>query len=154
MIESVSSFKMLGVWHQNNLKWNTQSYRENRQKGYQKVVLSQGVPYRINLPTEVGVICYQTKIRPLLNQTDLGRDPTISRGRIRDHSNQESTNTWPSIPTDSLSSLLYIIQLQFYISLNSPCGDWEIKFVCMHVKSCEHEHCPNVISHIPTSKYT
>ena len=39
MIERVSSFKLLGVWHQNNLKWNTH-IENNRQKCRQMIVLS------------------------------------------------------------------------------------------------------------------
>ena len=33
MIERVSSFKLLGVWHQNNLKWNTHIEKIDKNAG-------------------------------------------------------------------------------------------------------------------------
>ena len=64
MIERVSSFKLLGVWHQNNLKWNTRI--EKIAKKASKRLFCLRECRRINLPTKVGVMCYQTKIRSLL----------------------------------------------------------------------------------------
>ena len=54
---------MLGVWHQNNLKWlcNVEeiSKRANKRLYYLKEFR------RARLPAEVGITCYLTKIRPL-----------------------------------------------------------------------------------------
>ena len=76
MIERVSSFKLLGVWQQDNLKWNTHIEKIARNSSKSLFYLREC--RRINLPTEVGIMCYQTKIRSLLESTNLGRDPTIS----------------------------------------------------------------------------
>ena len=56
----VSSFKLLGVWHQNNLKWNTHIEKIAKKAGERLFCLREC--RRINLPTEIGVMCYQTKL--------------------------------------------------------------------------------------------
>ena len=63
-VERASSFKLLGVWHQNNLKWN--KHVEEVAKKANKQLFSLRECRRANLPTEVGITCYKTKIRPLL----------------------------------------------------------------------------------------
>ena len=64
IIERVTSFKLLGVWHQNNLKWLRHveeiSKRANKRLYYLRECR------RAKLPAEVGITCYLTKIRPLL----------------------------------------------------------------------------------------
>ena len=64
IIERVSSFKLLGVWYQNNLKWRRHveeiTKRANKRLHYLRECR------RAKLPAEVGITCYLTKIRPLL----------------------------------------------------------------------------------------
>ena len=64
MIERVSSFKLLGVWQQDNLKWTI--HIEKVAKNSNKSLFCLKECRRINLPTEVGIMCYQLKMRSLL----------------------------------------------------------------------------------------
>lgn len=63
-LERVAKFKLLGVWHQNNLCWNyhiEQTVKKaNKRLYYLREVRKAG------LPTKVGLTIYCTKIRPLL----------------------------------------------------------------------------------------
>ena len=63
-IERVKSFKLLGVWHQNDLKWN-KHINEISNKACKRLFCLRECR-RANLPTEIGILCYETKIRPLL----------------------------------------------------------------------------------------
>ena len=63
-IERTSSFKLLGVWHQNTLKWNDH-VKEITKKANRRMFCLRECR-RANLPTKVGMTCYMTKIRPLL----------------------------------------------------------------------------------------
>ena len=63
-IERTSSFKLLGVWHQNTLKWNDH-VKEITKKANRRMFCLRECRWA-NLPTEVGMTCYMTKIRPLL----------------------------------------------------------------------------------------
>ena len=63
MIERISSFMLPGVLHQNNFKCNT--HIEKIAKKDCKMLFCLRESRRNNLPAEVGVICYQTKIRSL-----------------------------------------------------------------------------------------
>ena len=64
IIERTSSFKLLGVWLQNTLKWNDH-IREITKKANRRMFCLRECR-RANLPTEIGITCYLTKIRPLL----------------------------------------------------------------------------------------
>ena len=64
MIDIVSSFKLLGVWQQENLKWNT--HIEKIARNSSKSLFCLRERRRLNLATEVGIMCYQTKMRSLL----------------------------------------------------------------------------------------
>ena len=64
IIERVTSFKLLGVWHQNNLKWLR--HVEEISKRASKRLYYLRECRRAKLPAEVGITCYLTKIRPLL----------------------------------------------------------------------------------------
>ena len=64
IIERTSSFKLLGVWLQNTLKWNDH-FREITKKANRRMFYLRECR-RANLPSETGITCYLTKIRPLL----------------------------------------------------------------------------------------
>ena len=64
VVERLKSHKLLGVWHQNSLKWNC--HVENIVRKANKRVFSLRVCRRANLPLEVGITCYESKIRPVL----------------------------------------------------------------------------------------
>ena len=64
VIERVNSHKLLGVWHQNNLKWN--SHVEATVKKANKRLFCLRECRRASLPYEVGITCYRTKIRSIL----------------------------------------------------------------------------------------
>ncbi|CAB3991364.1 Hypothetical predicted protein [Paramuricea clavata] len=63
-VERVNSHKLLGVWHQNNLKWNC--HVKNIVRKANKQMFSLRECSRANLPPEVGITCYESKIRPVL----------------------------------------------------------------------------------------
>ena len=63
-IERVSAHKLLGVWYQDNLKWNR--HVEEMVKKANKRLFCLRECRRANLPQEVGLTCYQTKIRSVL----------------------------------------------------------------------------------------
>ena len=64
VVERVKSHKLLGVWHQNNLKWNL--HVESIVKKANKCLYSLRECRRANLPLEVGITCYESRIRPIL----------------------------------------------------------------------------------------
>ena len=64
MIERVSSFKLLGVSCQSNMKWNSH-VKEITHKGNRRLCHLRQCR-KAHLPTEVGLATYCTKIRPLL----------------------------------------------------------------------------------------
>ena len=64
VVERVKSHKLLGVWYQNSLKWNC--HVENIVKKANKRVFNLRECRRANLPLEVGITCYESKIRPVL----------------------------------------------------------------------------------------
>ena len=64
VVERVKSHKLLGVWHQNNLKWNL--HVESIVKKANKCLYSLRECRRANLPLEVGITCYKSRIRPIL----------------------------------------------------------------------------------------
>ncbi len=64
VVERVKSHKLLGVWYQNNLKWNC--HVENIVRKANKRVFSLRECRRATLPLEVGITCYESKIRPAL----------------------------------------------------------------------------------------
>ncbi|CAB3983437.1 Hypothetical predicted protein [Paramuricea clavata] len=63
-IERVKSFKLLGLWIDNTLKWNTHideiARRANKRLFYLRECR------RADLPTNVGLTCYESKLRPVL----------------------------------------------------------------------------------------
>ncbi|CAB4036656.1 Hypothetical predicted protein [Paramuricea clavata] len=63
-VERVNSHKLLGVWHQNNLKWNC--HVKNIVRKANKRMFSLRECRRANLPPEVGITCYESNIRPVL----------------------------------------------------------------------------------------
>ena len=92
-IKRVNVFKLLGVLHQNNLKWN--SHVEYITKKANKRLFFLRECRRANLPTEVGITCYVTKNRPLLARvwsSNLGRSCTLPRERTRKNSKQKFQN--------------------------------------------------------------
>ena len=64
VVERVKSHKLLGVWHQNNLKWNL--HVESIVMKANKCLYSLRECRRANLPLEVGITCYKSWIRPIL----------------------------------------------------------------------------------------
>ena len=64
VVQRVNSHKLLGVWHQNNLKWNC--HVKNIVTKANKRMFSLRECRRANLPPEVGIACYESKIRPVL----------------------------------------------------------------------------------------
>ena len=63
-VERVESHKLLGVWFQNNLKWNC--HVENMVKKANKRLYFLRECRRTNLPLEAGITCYRSKIKPIL----------------------------------------------------------------------------------------
>ena len=63
-VERVSQLKLLGVWQQNNLRWNY--HVEQTIKKACKRLYHLRECRKARLPTEVGITVYCTKIRPLL----------------------------------------------------------------------------------------
>ena len=68
-MERVQSHKLLGVWHQNNLNWNC--HVKNIVRKANKRVFSLRECRRANLPPEVGIAGYESKIRPVLEYAAL-----------------------------------------------------------------------------------
>ena len=64
VVERVKSHKLLGVWHQNNLEWNL--HLESIVKKANKCLYSLRECRRANVPSEVGITCYESRIRPIL----------------------------------------------------------------------------------------
>ena len=64
VIERVENFKLLGVWQQNNLKWNTHVFEIIRKANKNLYHLREC--RRSKLPVEVGLTTYISKIRPIL----------------------------------------------------------------------------------------
>ena len=63
-IERVNAFKQ-GVMHQDNLKWNSHVEQYITKKASKRLFFLREC-HRANLPTEVGITCYVTKIKSLL----------------------------------------------------------------------------------------
>ena len=68
-VERVSQFKLLGVWQQNNLRWNY--HVEQTIKKACKRLYHLRECRKARLPTEVGITVYCTKIGPLLEYARL-----------------------------------------------------------------------------------
>ena len=64
VVERVESQKLLGAWYENYLKWNC--HIGNVVKKVNKRLYSLRKCRRANLPLEVGITCYQSKIRLIL----------------------------------------------------------------------------------------
>jgi hypothetical protein len=64
IIERVDNFKLLGTWFQKDLKWN--KHVEETTHKAAKNLYCQRECRRANLPVEVGLTTYLTKIRPIL----------------------------------------------------------------------------------------
>ena len=127
MIERFCSFKMLGVWHQDNLKWNTHIEKIAKKACEMFSCLSEC--RRNNLSTEVGVICYQTKIRSLWEY----RAPIwggIPQYLVDELESIQTRSLWIlGLPKDSLPSLLerrYSLTLREYEGIKNdsskPCN--------------------------------
>ncbi len=71
-IERVNVFKLLGVSFQKNLKWNAHIEEITRKANKRLYHLREC--RKSQLPVEVGITTYQSKIRPVCN-TCLGRTP-------------------------------------------------------------------------------
>ena len=63
-LERVSKFKLPGLWQQDNLCWHY--HVEQTVKTASKRLYSMRECGKANLPTEIGITIYCTKIRPLL----------------------------------------------------------------------------------------
>ncbi|CAB4036129.1 Hypothetical predicted protein [Paramuricea clavata] len=64
VVERVNSHKLLGFWHQNNFKWNC--HVKNIVTKANKRMFSLRECRRANLLPEVGITCFESKIRPVL----------------------------------------------------------------------------------------
>ena len=64
IIERVKTLKLLGVWCQDELKWNERIEQINRKANRRLFHLRQCM--KSHLPTEVGLKTYTSKIRPIL----------------------------------------------------------------------------------------
>ncbi|CAB4003754.1 Hypothetical predicted protein [Paramuricea clavata] len=64
IIERVDNFKLLGTWFQKDLKWNKHVEETTRKAAKNLYCLREC--RRANLPVEVGLTTYLTKIRPIL----------------------------------------------------------------------------------------
>ena len=64
VVERVKSHRLLGVWHQNNLKFKL--HVESIIKKANKCLYSLRECRRANVPLEVGITCYKSRIRPIL----------------------------------------------------------------------------------------
>ena len=64
VIERVNNFKLLGVWFQNNLKWNT--HTETVISKANRLLYHQRECRKSYLPTEVDLTLYKSKIRPII----------------------------------------------------------------------------------------
>ena len=64
VIERVKTFKLLGVWCQDDLKWNEHIEQISRKANRRLFHLGQSM--KSHLPTEVGLTTYTLKIRPIL----------------------------------------------------------------------------------------
>ena len=95
-IERVNSFKLLGLWINNILKWSTH-IEETRTKTNKRLFYLRECR-RGNLPTRVGLTCYETKLRPVLEYAapvwgGLPQYLTDELESIRDP-DQRSENYW------------------------------------------------------------
>ena len=63
-VERVKSHKFVGVWNQYNLKWNLRV--ESIVKKANKCLYSLRECRGANLPSEIGITCYKSRIRPIL----------------------------------------------------------------------------------------
>ena len=63
-LERVNVFKLLGVWFQDDLRWN-HHIEEMTKKANKRLFLLRECR-KANLPKDVGITLYNTKIRPLL----------------------------------------------------------------------------------------
>ncbi|CAB3995382.1 RNA-directed DNA polymerase from mobile element jockey [Paramuricea clavata] len=63
-IERVNSFKLLGVWVQNDLKWNTHVCKITKRAN--KLLFLLRECRKSFLPPEIGLLTYTSKIRPIL----------------------------------------------------------------------------------------
>ena len=63
IIERVKTFKLLGVWCQDDLKWNEHIEQISRKANRRLFHLRQCM--KSHLPTEVGLTTYTSKIRPM-----------------------------------------------------------------------------------------
>ena len=73
-LERVNVFKLLGVWFQDDLRWN-HHIEEMTKKANKRLFLLRECK-KANFPKDVGIALYNTKIRPLLDRvrvTCLGR---------------------------------------------------------------------------------
>ena len=134
MIERFCSFKMLGVWHQDNLKWNTHIEKIAKKACEMFSCLSEC--RRNNLSTEVGVIWYQTKIRSLWEY----RAPIwggIPQYLVDELESIQTRSLWIlGLPKDSLPSLLersHVISLCHYLLTIHTA--WKIKGI-IPIASC------------------
>ncbi|CAB3994287.1 Hypothetical predicted protein [Paramuricea clavata] len=103
IIERVDNFKLLGTWFQKDLKWNKHGEETTRKAAKSLYCLRECK--RANLPVEVDLTTYLTKIRPALNIVlQCGVVCSISKGRIGTCAKEESTNYWPPawLPANSL----------------------------------------------------
>jgi hypothetical protein len=83
-IERVNSFKLLGLWINNTLKWNT--HIEEITKKASKRLFYLRECRRASLPTKVGLTCYETKLRPVLDMgPNMGWSGTIPYRRTGEH---------------------------------------------------------------------
>lgn len=64
IVERVNTFKLLGVWFQNNLKWNTHVDEIIRKAN--RLLYHLRECRKSNLPTEVGLTLYKSKVRPIV----------------------------------------------------------------------------------------
>ena len=89
----VSRFKLLGVWQQDNLCWN--SHVEQTVKKASKRLQFLRECRKTNLPTEIGITIYFAKIRPLLEYLpSVGRFAEVPCRRVVIYTKQVPSYHW------------------------------------------------------------
>jgi hypothetical protein len=93
-IQRVNSFKLLGLWINNILKWNT--HTEETTKKANKRLFYLRECRRANLPTKVGLTCYETKSETGsgIRGPDMGWFTTIFYIRAGEYPDKKSENSW------------------------------------------------------------
>ena len=134
VIERVNSFKLLGVWIQDNLEWST--HIEEITKKANKRLFYLRECRRANLPIKVGLTCYETKIRPVLEYA------AAIWGGLPQYLNEEIENIQASLRILGLSSqsLLPLMQRRDNFAIR------EYEKIRKDVTHPCNKHIPNLVT--------